>query len=148
MTNKWSNTTIEEINHSINDLVQQWNISDKDNDIIFDKIIGLQIKKLRYMRSTKYRYMSQTKLAKAIKVTFQQVQKYEQGNNDCKLKKLMRISEYLDVDINYFTQPFIQHNLTFIQKRREPNVYKFNQPQFVERQTNTSHEQENQKESI
>ena len=148
MTNKWSNTNIEEINHSINDLVQQWNISDKDNDIIFDKIIGLQIKKLRYMRSTKYRYMSQTKLAKAIGVTFQQVQKYEKGINDCRFKYLKRIAEYLEVDVNYFTNPMETNNLTFIKKRRELNVYKFNQPQFVERQKNTSHEQDNRKESI
>ena len=41
MINRWTNTTIEEINHSINDLVQQWNITDKDNDNIFDKIVGL-----------------------------------------------------------------------------------------------------------
>ena len=148
MTNKWSNTNIEEINHSINDLVQQWNISDKDNDIIFDKIIGLQIKKLRYMRSTKYRYMSQTKVAKAIKVTFQQVQKYEKGLNQVSFKILKKLSEFFDVDINYFTSVMELNNLTFIKKRREPNVYKFNQPQFVERKTNTSHEQDNRKESI
>ena len=148
MTNKWSNTNIEEINHSINNLVQQWNISDKDNDIIFDKIIGLQIKKLRYMRSTKYRYMSQTKVAKAIKVTFQQVQKYEKGLNQVSFKILKKLSEFFDVDINYFTSVMELNNLTFIQKRREPNVYKFNQPQFVERKTNTSHEQDNRKESI
>ena len=143
MINKWSNTTIEEINHSINDLVQQWNISDKDNDAIFDKIIGLQIKKLRYMRSTKYRYMSQTKLAKAVGVTFQQIQKYEKGFNQVSFKILRKLSEFLDVDINYFTSVMELNNLTFTKKRRELNVYKFNQPQFVERQTNTSHEQEN-----
>ena len=140
MINKWTNTTIEQINDSIKELCQRWNISEKDNDIIFDKIIGLQIKKLRIMRSTKYRYMSQTKLAKAIKVTFQQVQKYEKGHNDCKFKRLLRIAEYLEVDINYFTQPFIKHNLSFIQKRRESDVYKFTRPHFVERQENTSHE--------
>ena len=143
MINKWSNTTIEEINHSINELVQQWNISDKDNDNIFDKIIGLQIKKLRYMRSTKYRYMSQTKLAKAVGVTFQQIQKYEKGFNQVSFKILKKLSEFLDVDINYFTSVMELNNLTFTKKRRELNVYKFNQPQFVERQTNTSHEQEN-----
>jgi transcriptional regulator with XRE-family HTH domain len=148
MINKWSNTTIEEINHSINDLVQQWNISDKDNDAIFDKIIGLQIKKLRYMRSTKYRYMSQTKLAKAVGVTFQQIQKYEKGFNQVSFKILKKLSEFLDVDINYFTSVMELNNLTFIKKRRELNVYKFNQPQFVERQENTSHEQDNRKESI
>jgi transcriptional regulator with XRE-family HTH domain len=148
MINKWSNTTIEEINHSINELVQQWNISDKDNDNIFDKIIGLQIKKLRYMRSTKYRYMSQTKLARAVGVTFQQIQKYEKGFNQVSFKILKKLSEFLDVDINYFTSVMELNNLTFIKKRRELNVYKFNQPQFVERQENTSHEQDNRKESI
>jgi len=81
-------------------------------------------------------------------VTFQQVQKYEKGINDCRFKYLKRIAEYLEVDINYFTSVMETNNLTFIKKRRELNVYKFNQPQFVERQKNTSHEQENQKESI
>jgi len=119
MINKWSNTTIEEINHSINELVQQWNISDKDNDAIFDKIIGLQIKKLRYMRSTKYRYMSQTKLAKAVGVTFQQIQKYEKGFNQVSFKILKKLSEFLDVDINYFTSVMELNNLTFTKKRRE-----------------------------
>jgi len=119
MINKWSNTTIEEINHSINELVQQWNISDKDNDAIFDKIIGLQIKKLRFMRSTKYRYMSQTKLAKAVGVTFQQIQKYEKGFNQVSFKILKKLSEFLDVDINYFTSVMELNNLTFTKKRRE-----------------------------
>ena len=140
MTNKWSNTNIEEINHSIDGLCQQWYVSDRDNENIFDKIIGLQIKKLRYMRSTKYRYVSQTKVAKAINVTFQQIQKYEKGFNSCSHKNLIKLCEYFEVDISYFTLPLIRNNLTFIQKRREQNVYKFNQPQFVERQTNTSHE--------
>ena len=140
MINKWTNTTIEQINNSIKELSQRWNISERDNDIIFDKIIGLQIKKLRIMRSTKYRYMSQTKLAKAIKVTFQQVQKYEKGNNDIKLKKILRIAEYLGVDIKYIIKPFVKHNLLFTQKKEKPDVYKFTRPQFMERQENTSHE--------
>lgn len=140
MINKWTNTTIEEINHSIKELCQRWNISDKDNDNIFDKIVGLQIKKLRIMRSTKYRYMSQSKLAKAIKVTFQQVQKYEKGSNDCRFKYLLKISEFLEVEVTYFIQPFIENNLTFLPKRRESDVYKFTRPQFMERQENTSHE--------
>jgi hypothetical protein len=47
---KRTNTTIEEINYSIGELLPQWNISEKDNDEIFDKIIGLQIRKIRLMR--------------------------------------------------------------------------------------------------
>ena len=38
MINKWTNTTIEQINNSIKELSQRWNISERDNDIIFDKI--------------------------------------------------------------------------------------------------------------
>jgi len=119
MINRWTNTTIEEINHSINDLIQQWNITDKDNDNIFDKIVGLQIRKIRLMRSTKFKKISQTKVAKAINVTFQQIQKYERGHNACPHRNLKKISEYLDVDINYFTKPLEDNNLTFKQKRRE-----------------------------
>jgi hypothetical protein len=56
---KRTNTTIEEINYSICELLPQWNISEKDNDEIFDKIIGLQIRKIRLMRKK-----SQMRLAK------------------------------------------------------------------------------------
>ena len=35
-----TNTTIEEINITIPQLLAGWNISEKDNDIIFDKVVG------------------------------------------------------------------------------------------------------------
>ena len=41
-----TNTTIEEINHSISNLVAQWGVTPEDNEIIFNKIVGLQIKKI------------------------------------------------------------------------------------------------------
>lgn len=135
MINKRTNTTIEEVNLSIKELIQQWNITEKDNDDIFDKIVGLQIRKIRLMRDK-----TQSRVSKAIGVTFQQVQKYERGHNACPHRNLKKISEYLDVDINYFTKPLEDNNLTFKKKRRESDVYKFTRPQFVERQENTSHE--------
>jgi transcriptional regulator with XRE-family HTH domain len=135
MINKRTNTTIEEVNLSIKELTQQWNITEKDNDIIFDKIVGLQIRKIRLMRDK-----TQSRVSKAIGVTFQQVQKYERGHNACPHRNLKKISEYLEVDINYFTKPLDNNNLTFQPKRRESDVYKFTRPQFVERQENTSHE--------
>jgi transcriptional regulator with XRE-family HTH domain len=46
--------------------------------------------------------MSQTKLAEAVGVSFQQVQKYEQGANRIGAGVLHRISEVLDVDVAYF----------------------------------------------
>ena len=135
MINKRTNTTIEEVNLSIKELTQQWNITEKDNDDIFDKIVGLQIRKIRLMRDK-----TQSRVSKAIGVTFQQVQKYERGHNACPHRNLKKISEYLEVDINYFTKPLDNNNLTFQPKRRESDVYKFTRPQFVERQENTSHE--------
>ena len=115
------NQTIEEINYSIGELLPQWNVSEKDNDDIFDKIIGLQIRKIRLMRKK-----SQMRLAKALNVTFQQIQKYEKGKNACSYKNLKKICEYLDISIDYFSKPIDDLNLTF-NKKRGINVYPINQ---------------------
>jgi len=37
-----TNTTIEEINKSLIELMAQWRISEKDDEIIFTKIVGLK----------------------------------------------------------------------------------------------------------
>ena len=113
MINRWTNTTIEEINHSIKQLCQQWNVSEKDNNIIYNKIVGLQIRKVRLMRGK-----TQSRVAKAIGVTFQQVQKYERGHNQCSLYNLDKLSEYFEVDIDFFIKPLEDNGLTTI-KRRE-----------------------------
>ena len=123
---KRTNTTIEEINYSIGELLPQWNISEKDNDEIFDKIVGLQIRKIRLMRSTNFKKISQSKLAKKLNVSFQQIQKYEKGTNSCSHKNLKKICEYLDISIDYFTKPLDDLNLTF-NKKRGINVYPINQ---------------------
>ncbi len=46
--------------------------------------------------------MSQTKLGKAISLTFQQVQKYERGTNRIGSSRLYQLSKVLDVPISYF----------------------------------------------
>jgi transcriptional regulator with XRE-family HTH domain len=48
--------------------------------------------------------LSQTDLAKAIGVTFQQVQKYEKGTNRIGAGRLSAISQALQVPITYFFQ--------------------------------------------
>jgi predicted transcriptional regulator len=113
------NQTIEEINSSIGNLLPQWNVSEKDNDEIFDKIIGLQIRKIRLMRK-----ISQMRLANILNVSFQQVQKYEKGKNLVSYKSLLKIAEYLDISIDYFSKPLDDLNLTF-NKKRGINVYQF-----------------------
>jgi len=116
-----TNTTIEEINKSLIELMAQWRITAKDDEIIFTKIVGLQLKKIRLMRG-----YTQTRVAKAINITFQQIQKYERGTNECKAINLKKLSEYFDVSFDYFIKPILDANLTFITKRRE-NVYPFRQ---------------------
>jgi DNA-binding XRE family transcriptional regulator len=72
-----TNTNILEINQSLIELLAEWRISEKDDEIIFTKIVGLQLKKIRLMRG-----YTQTRVAKAINITFQQIQKYERGQNE------------------------------------------------------------------
>jgi DNA-binding XRE family transcriptional regulator len=74
-----TNTNVLEINQSLIELLAEWRISEKDDEIIFTKIVGLQLKKIRLMRG-----YTQTRVAKAINITFQQIQKYERGQNECK----------------------------------------------------------------
>jgi len=68
--------TPEEINQTIKALVCEWDISDKHNETVATKIIGLQLKRIRLVRN-----LTQTKVARAINCTFQQIQKYERGQN-------------------------------------------------------------------
>ena len=46
--------------------------------------------------------LTQTKVAKAINVTFQQIQKYEKGINGVSSVRLLQLANYLKVPINYF----------------------------------------------
>ena len=74
---------------------------------------------------------TQSRVAKAVGVTFQQVQKYERGQNGISLNMAKKLCEYLDVSIDYFIKPLEDKNLTFL-KRREGNVYQIKQD-FVAR---------------
>jgi DNA-binding XRE family transcriptional regulator len=122
-----TNTNILEINQSLIELLAEWRITEKDDEIIFTKIVGLQLKKIRLMRG-----YTQTRVAKAINITFQQIQKYERGQNECKAINLKKLSEYFDVSFDYFIKPILDANLTFLTKRRE-NVYPFKNDSFVAR---------------
>src|ERR1043165_9958176 len=62
-----------------------------------DVEIGRKIRALRLERG-----LSQSDLAKAIGLTFQQVQKYEKGTNRVSAGRLQQIADFLDVPITYF----------------------------------------------
>ena len=125
LTHRRTNTTIEEVNKSIEELSLQWNVSEKDNLKIATCIIGLQLRKIRLMRGR-----TQSRVAKAVSVTFQQIQKYERGQNAISINIMMKLCEYLDVSVDFFIKPLEDKQLTFL-KRRE-NVYQIKQD-FVAR---------------
>ena len=50
--------------------------------------------------------LTQTKVARAINVTFQQIQKYEKGTNGVSSNRLMQLSNFLAVPITYFYEDY------------------------------------------
>ena len=50
--------------------------------------------------------LTQTKVAQAINVTFQQIQKYEKGTNGVSSSRLMQLSQFLKVPITYFYEQY------------------------------------------
>jgi transcriptional regulator with XRE-family HTH domain len=50
--------------------------------------------------------LTQTKVAHAINVTFQQIQKYEKGTNGVSSNRLMQLSQFLKVPITYFYEEY------------------------------------------
>ena len=50
--------------------------------------------------------LTQTKVAQAINVTFQQIQKYEKGTNGISSLRLMQLATFLKVPIVYFFEDY------------------------------------------
>jgi transcriptional regulator with XRE-family HTH domain len=67
-----------------------------------DQRIGLRI---RYRQEQLQ--LSQSSLAEAIGVSFQQVQKYEKGQNRIRPSRLLRLASALDVPIGFFLDGLI-----------------------------------------
>ena len=55
--------------------------------------------------------LTQSKVANAINVTFQQIQKYEKGTNGVSSIRLLQLSNYLKVPINYFYEDYSSYIL-------------------------------------
>lgn len=66
-------------------------------DKIFNKTIGQKIREARAKKIT------QSKLGKALGVTFQQIQKYESGHNALSSLKLLEVSNFFNKPLEYFT---------------------------------------------
>ena len=92
-------------------------VSADQNEKVLKKIYGLQLKKMRLMRG-----YTQTRVANAINVTFQQIQKYEKGVNSVSILNELKLAEFLKCDRNYFIQPITENGYKFLNK---PITYRY-----------------------
>ena len=53
--------------------------------------------------------LTQTKVANAINVTFQQIQKYEKGTNGISSLRIMQLANFLRVPVIYFYEDFASY---------------------------------------
>ena len=107
-----NNDQIEEIQYLIPPVLNMFGVSQQQNETVLKKAFGLQLKKMRLMRG-----YTQTRVAKAINVTFQQIQKYEKGKNAVSVHNELKLAEFLNCDRNYFIQPITDNGYKFITKR-------------------------------
>ena len=83
----------------------------------FNKHLGSKLKLRRLALG-----LTQTKVAKAINVTFQQIQKYEKGTNGVSSIRLLQLANYLKVPVNYFFEDFTEY-LTNLEKSKEGHLH-------------------------
>lgn len=69
----------------------------ENKDILFNKVVGKRLKDIRTSKQ-----LTQTEVAKKIGVTFQQIQKYENGINALSLKKMLKLCEAMSIHYRYF----------------------------------------------
>ena len=82
----------------------------------FNKHLGNKLKLRRLALG-----LTQTKVAKAINVTFQQIQKYEKGTNGVSSIRLLQLANYLKVPVNYFFEDFSEY-LINLEKSQEGHM--------------------------
>ena len=67
----------------------------------FNKHLGSKLRMRRLALG-----LTQTKVAQAINVTFQQIQKYEKGTNGISSLRIMQLANFLKVPIVFFFEDF------------------------------------------
>ena len=87
----------------------------------FNKHLGSKLKLRRLALG-----LTQTKVAKAINVTFQQIQKYEKGTNGVSSIRLLQLSNYLKVPINYFYEDFSEYLINIEKSKEVPITVNYN----------------------
>ena len=70
-------------------------------EINFNKHLGGKLRMRRLALG-----LTQTKVANAINVTFQQIQKYEKGTNGISSLRIMQLANFLKVPVVYFFEDY------------------------------------------
>ena len=73
----------------------------------FNRHIGSKLRQRRLAMG-----LTQTKVAQAINVTFQQIQKYEKGTNGISSLRIMQLSKFLKVPVVYFFEEYPSYEST------------------------------------
>ena len=74
------------------------------NNVIYEKEIGMETDgQFLGTYKTKKKTITQSKLGKALNVTFQQIQKYESGHNGLSSIKLLEVCNFFNKPLEYFT---------------------------------------------
>jgi len=73
-------------------------------EVNFNKHLGSKLRMRRLALG-----LTQTKVAKAINVTFQQIQKYEKGTNGISSLRIMQLSNFLKVPVVYFFEDYREY---------------------------------------
>lgn len=68
-----------------------------------DVLVGNRIRQRRALLG-----MSQTSLGKAVGLTFQQIQKYERGDNRASASRLYEFANVLDVPVSFFFESAVE----------------------------------------
>ena len=87
----------------------------------FNKHLGSRLKLRRLALG-----LTQTKVARAINVTFQQIQKYEKGTNGVSSIRLLQLSNYLKIPINYFFEDFSEYLINIEKSKETPMTMNYN----------------------
>ena len=82
----------------------------------FNKHLGNKLKLRRLALG-----LTQTKVANAINVTFQQIQKYENGTNGVSSIRLLQLANYLKIPVNYFFEDFSEY-LINLERSQEGHI--------------------------
>ena len=76
-------------------------------EINFNRHLGAKLRMRRLSLG-----LTQTKVAQAINVTFQQIQKYEKGTNGISSLRIMQLSSFLKVPVVYFFEDYPSYEKT------------------------------------